>query len=79
MKAEKPVPEWFEKGIEAALLAPTAMNQQKFQFIQQGNTVTARAGIGFYTKIDLGIAKCHFEAAAGVIRNRIELKSFFLE
>lgn len=65
MKAEKPMPEWFEKGIEAALLAPTAMNQQKFQFIQQGNTVTAKAGIGFYTKIDLGIAKCHFEAAAG--------------
>lgn len=27
MKAETPMPEWFKKGIEAALLAPTAMNQ----------------------------------------------------
>ena len=26
------MPEWFQKGMEAALLAPTAMNQQKFKF-----------------------------------------------
>lgn len=65
MRAETPVPEWFQKGIEAALLAPTAMNQQKFLFIQKGNIVTAKAGKGFYTKVDLGIAKCHFEAGAG--------------
>lgn len=65
MKAENPVPKWFQTGIEAALLAPTAMNQQKFVFALKGNTVTATAGTGFYTKIDLGIAKCHFEAGAG--------------
>ena len=65
MKSEQPVPEWFQRGIEAALLAPTAMNQQKFLFTRKGNTVTAAAGMGFYTKIDLGIAKCHFEIAAG--------------
>lgn len=65
MKTDKPVPEWFQKGIEAALLAPTAMNQQKFMFLRNGNTVTAKAGIGFYTKTDLGIAKYHFEEAAG--------------
>lgn len=65
MKAENPVPEWFQKGIAAALLAPTAMNQQKFLFTLKGNTVTAKAGTGFYTKIDLGIAKYHFEAGAG--------------
>lgn len=65
MKSEQPVPEWFQRGIEAALLAPTAMNQQKFLFTRRGNTVTAAAGMGFYTKIDLGIAKCHFEIAAG--------------
>lgn len=65
MRAEAPVPEWFQAGIEAALLAPTAMNQQKFVFTLKGDTVTAAAGTGFYTKVDLGIAKYHFEAAAG--------------
>ena len=65
MKTENPVPEWFKKGIEAALLAPTAMNQQKFIFTREKNTVTAKAGVGFYSKIDLGIAKYHFEVAAG--------------
>ena len=48
------------------MLAPTAMNQQKFVFYLSGkNTVTARAGAGFYTKIDLGIVKYHFEIGAG--------------
>lgn len=65
MKADAPLPEWFQRGIDAALLAPTAMNQQKFLFTLKGNTVTAKAGIGFYTKIDLGIAKYHFEIGAG--------------
>lgn len=58
-------PEWFINGIDAALLAPTAVNQQKFTFSLDGNTVSAKAGIGFYSKIDLGIAKCHFEIGAG--------------
>lgn len=65
MKAEKPIPKWFEKGIQSALLAPTAVNQQKFIFILNGNTVTAKAQTGFYTKIDLGIVKYHFEVGAG--------------
>ena len=59
------VPDWFRAGVEAALLAPTAMNQQKFQFSAQGNQVSAKAGRGFYSKIDLGIAKYHFEVGAG--------------
>lgn len=58
-------PEWFKKGIEGALLAPTAMNQQKFTFTYANGKVTAKAGIGFYSKIDLGIVKYHFEAASG--------------
>ena len=57
--------EWFTKGVEAALLAPTAMNQQKFRFEKKGNTVAASPGFGFYTKLDLGIAKLHFEIGAG--------------
>ena len=60
-------PEWFQKGVEAALLAPTAINQQKFRFELAGNhTVSAKAGrIGTCLKIDLGIVKCHFENGAG--------------
>ena len=58
------IPEWFKKGMETALLAPTAMNQQKFHFSLNGDVVTAKAGLGFYTKLDLGIVKCHFEIGA---------------
>jgi uncharacterized protein YfiM (DUF2279 family) len=50
--------------MEAAQLAPTAINQQKFRFELNGDAVKASAGFGFYTKVDLGIAKCHFEAGA---------------
>lgn len=57
-------PEWFNNGVEAALTAPTAMNQQKFKFVYNNGKVSAKAGSGFYTKIDLGIAKYHFEAGA---------------
>ena len=59
------MPDWFEKGVEAALLAPTAMNQQKFVFVRKGNAVSAKAKAGFYSKIDLGIVKYHFELGAG--------------
>lgn len=58
-------PQWFCKGVEAALLAPTAMNQQKFQFTLKDNQVSAKAGRGFYSKVDLGIVKYHFELGAG--------------
>ena len=61
------LPDWYAKGIEAALLAPTAMNQQKFNFTLQGNTVKASPGKGAYTMLDLGIVKYHFEAASGHI------------
>lgn len=65
--ADGQTPDWFAKGVEAALLAPTAVNQQKFRFTLKGDTVTAEVtpGIGFYTKIDLGIVKYHFELGAG--------------
>ncbi|MBQ8356575.1 MAG: nitroreductase [Clostridia bacterium] len=60
------VPLWFVNGVEAALLAPTAMNQQKFTLTyHQNGTVSAKAGLGFYTKMDLGIVKYHFEVGAG--------------
>lgn len=59
------MPDWFSKGMEAALLAPTAMNQQKFYLTLENNRVSAKAGKGFYTKLDLGIVKYHFEAVTG--------------
>ena len=67
-------PLWFKKGIEAALLAPTAVNQQKFSFEYIGmrnNRHQVRAKKGFsmigYTNMDLGIAKYHFEIGAGEV------------
>lgn len=60
------MPQWFVDGMNAALLAPTAMNQQKFFFeLTADGTVKGSYGKGFYTKLDYGIAKFHFEAAAG--------------
>lgn len=65
-RCAEPIPEWFEKGMMAAMLAPTAMNQQKFRFeLRADGTVKAACGSGFYTKLDLGIVKYHFEAASG--------------
>ena len=64
-----PLPDWFTRGMEAALLAPTAINQQKFVFIlHNDNKVEARTRftlLNGYAPIDLGIAKCHFEIGAG--------------
>lgn len=66
------LPDWFRAGMEAALLAPTAMNQQKFLFTLEGNRVSAQATGGFYSKIDLGIVKYHFEVGAG--KERVQWK-----
>lgn len=58
-------PEWFRRGVDYALLAPTAVNQQKFHFKWLGdNRVSASTSWGFYTGIDLGIARLHFELGA---------------
>lgn len=59
------MPEWFKKGMEAAILAPTATNQQKFLITLDGNALKAKALMGFYSKLDLGIVKYHFEIGAG--------------
>lgn len=67
-EADGEVPDWFKAGLEAALLAPTAVNQQKFKFIlRDGNRVEAQAlrSMVGYAIIDLGIVKCHFELGAG--------------
>lgn len=60
------MPDWFLEGTVAALLAPTALNQQKFVVgMIKGEPAIRIKGIGFYTKTDLGIVKYHFEVASG--------------
>ncbi len=67
-------PKWFRKGVDAALLAPTAVNQQKFflEFVgfkdfSKLPKVAARSVFSMigYSKMDLGIVKYHFELGAG--------------
>ncbi|MDE6632679.1 MAG: nitroreductase [Muribaculaceae bacterium] len=61
-------PEWFKDGVEAALLAPTAINQQKFYFeyIPEDKVKPIKgSSLAGYTKIDLGIAMYNFEIGAG--------------
>ena len=66
IEASGKTPEWFYKGMDAAMMAPTAMNQQKFRItLLDGNKVRAKALIGPYSKMDLGIVKYHFEIGAG--------------
>lgn len=64
-EAEENCPKWFRKGVEAALLAPTAINQQKFRLILQNDKVEAKTRPGPFVKVDLGIVKYHFEVGAG--------------
>ena len=59
------VPDWFIDGVEAALKAPTALNQQKFSLEYVDGKVKAKYGFGVYTKTDLGIVKYNFEIGSG--------------
>ena len=63
---KKDMPEWFLSGMEATLLAQTAMNRQKFYFeLLPDNSIKITCGKGLYTKLDLGIVKYHFEVVSG--------------
>jgi hypothetical protein len=67
MKAEGEVPEWFLDGMRAVQKAPSAVNAQPVIFTYRQGIVSAyvaREKYG-YEKIDLGIAKLHFEIGAG--------------
>lgn len=60
------MPEWFVAGVEAALKAPTAVNQQKFCFMLENDEPSVKTkGFGTCLKVDLGIVAYHFEAATG--------------
>lgn len=63
-------PAWFTAGVEAARLAPTALNQQRFRFelLEDGRTVRARALPALSCgRVDLGIARLHFELGANAV------------
>jgi len=55
---------WFDRAMEAAMLAPTAVNQQKFLICWDSDELTAKALPGPYSRVDLGIVKYHFELGA---------------
>lgn len=60
------MPSWFMEGVQCALLAPTAMNKQKFRFrMLEDNKIKAELTSKSYGKINLGIVKLHFEIGAG--------------
>ena len=58
-------PAWFRDGLEAAILAPTALNQQKFLVSLEGDEALITKKGGMMTQLDLGIVKYNFEAASG--------------
>jgi hypothetical protein len=58
-------PQWFIDGVNAALLAPTAVNQQKFKIHYNDGKVKITASKWPYANVDLGIVKCHFEIGSG--------------
>ena len=62
---EEEMPVWFRNGVKAAMMAPTAMNQQKFSITLKGDEPVITAGRGPMTGIDLGIVKYNFEAVSG--------------
>ncbi len=55
-------PAWFDMGVEMALLAPTAINQQKFIIkLNEDDSVEFIDKGGMFSQVDIGIVKCHFE------------------
>lgn len=58
-------PQWFVDGVKAALLAPTAINQQKFEISLEGDKVSITSKGGVLGNVDLGIVKYNFEVGAG--------------
>lgn len=58
-------PEWFINGVNKALLAPTAVNQQKFKIEYNNGIVKITAPKWPYANIGLGIVMCHFEIGSG--------------
>ncbi len=58
-------PNWFQAGVQAVLLAPTAINRQAYAITGNGRHVSMTYNDGAFSGADLGIGKYHFELGAG--------------
>lgn len=58
-------PKWFQDGVAAALLAPTALNKQAFFLRGEADRVSLSCDNGIFTGVDTGLVKYHFELGAG--------------
>jgi len=66
LKGEKP--KLLDEVVEACLLAPTAINQQKFKVVcENGDIEIVKSGFGFYAGVDIGIVKCHKDLILGKV------------
>jgi len=59
------IPDWFKEGVDAALLAPTALAKQAFIMKGEGGTVHIDCDNGIFSGVDTGLVKYHFELGAG--------------
>ena len=59
------MPDWFRSGVDAALLAPTALAKQAFFIRGEGRTVSIICENGIFSGADRGLVKYHFELGAG--------------
>ncbi|MBQ0038460.1 MAG: nitroreductase [Clostridiales bacterium] len=63
-------PDWFDFGVEMALCAPTAINQQSFEIrLNEDGSVDFIDKGGPFSRVDLGIVKYHFTAGAAYKKN----------
>lgn len=60
------LPEWQQRALECARLAPSAMNRQALKYtIEKNNIVVEKTSGNFgYSEIDMGIAMLHIELGA---------------
>ena len=58
-------PAWFQEGVRAVLLAPTALNRQGFSIRGRGREVAMGCRNGAFSGVDLGIGMYHFELGVG--------------
>jgi len=73
-------PEWVEAALQAARIAPSAINRQPWRFHIESDSITVsvdnpRFTFGISKRLDCGIAMLHIEVAAldGGVRGRWEL------
>lgn len=58
-------PQWYIDGVKSAMLGPSALNKQSYHFNYNNGEVSISGTEGSYSRIDVGIAKLHFEIGSG--------------